>query len=162
MDYSNIILELLDRIKTLEKDVAELKQKYAVSLSTESQTNIDASASLPNKRDTTRYLFNGTVYLKNRLVLAVVSDYVKNTPQITISGLKIIFNKSLQGSIGVLEERFTAEQRSDYKIRFFTKEDEVIHLVDGDIFVCSQWGITNIPQFITRAKQLGFDIKEIK
>ena len=162
MDYSNIILELLDRIKTLEKDVAELKQKYAVSLSTESQTNIDVSASLPNKRDTTRYLFNGTVYLKNRLVLAVVSDYVKKTPQITISGLKIIFNKSLQGSIGVLEERFTAAQRSDYKIRFFTKEDEVIHLVDGDIFVCSQWGIINIPQFITRAKQLGFDIKEIK
>ena len=162
MDYSNIILEMLDRIKVLEREVAELKQKQSVSKSNERKSCEKVSASAVSKRDTRRYLFKGNVLLKNRLVLAVVRNYVEHNPQVTVSEIKTIFDKSLQGSIGVIEERFIAEQRSDYKIRFFAKDEEIIHLTDGDIFVCSQWGILNIPQFIARANQLGFDIQEIK
>lgn len=162
MDYSNIILEILDRVKILEKEVIELKQKCSISQSLDTKSNEEFSPSLNNKRDTTRYLFNGNVYLKNRLVLAVVNDYVKKNPNVTVFQIKNVFNKSLQGSIGVLEESSIAEKRSDYKIRFFAKENEIIHLIDGDVFVCSQWGILNIPRFISRAKQLGFDIQEIK
>ena len=162
MDYSNIILEMLDRIKALEREVAELKQKHSVSKSNEGKSCEKVSPSAVSKRDTTRYLFKGNVLLKNRLVLAVVRNYVERNPQVTVSEIKTIFDKSLQGSIGVIEERFIAEQRPDYKIRFFAKDEEIIHLTDGDIFVCSQWGILNIPQFIARANQLGFDIQEIK
>ena len=100
--------------------------------------------------ETECFCFNSATSLSSALILS------------NISKIKTIFNKSLQGSIGVIEERFIAEQRPDYKIRFFAKDEEIIHLTDGDIFVCSQWGILNIPQFIARANQLGFDIQEIK
>ena len=47
------------------------------------------------------------------------------------------------------------------KLDFFAKEDEILRLVDGNMFVCSQWGILNIPNFIKRAEQLGYEIQQI-
>ena len=175
MDYANIILEMLDRIKKLEQDVAELKhlQKSGEVISVDGDEKyINTSAqpqyvsySVPttSKRDTTRYLFEGNVYLKNRLVLAVVKAYVAKNPSITRQQLKQVFDKTLQGSIGVVENAELAVTiRSDYQVRFFTRPDEVIHLSDGDMFVCTQWGILNIPNLIKRAEQLGFVIEPIK
>lgn len=160
MDYSNIILEMLDRIKTLEKEVAELKENKSVVKSFEESVSVDAF-NIASKRDTTRYLFKGNVFLKNRLVLAIVKDYVNNNPQITINELKTIFDRSLQGSIGVVEKETIAQLRRDYSVRFFTKENEVLRLIDGNAYVCTQWGILNIPNFIARARQLGYHIEEI-
>ena len=116
----------------------------------------------PIRRDTTRYMWNGNVYLKNRLVLAVVRDYVKNNPTVTVSKLKQVFDKSLQGSIGVVEDARIAIFRHDCDTRFFAKETERIQTADGYVFVCSQWGIVNILNFIKRAEQLGYQIEEIK
>ena len=104
---------------------------------------------------------NGNIYLKNRLVLAIVKDYVYKHPQITIDELKRIFDKSLQGSIGVVERESIAKQRRDWDIRFFAKEHEVLRLIDGNAYVCTQWGILNIPNFIARARQLGYSIEEV-
>jgi hypothetical protein len=114
-----------------------------------------------NKRDTTRFIFEGNVYLKNRLVLAVIQAYVRDNPNVSKSELKQIFSKSLQGSIGVVELSEIAHLRPDYTVRFFTKEDEIIRLLDGDVYVCSQWGILNIPNFIKFATQLGYSIEAI-
>ena len=174
MDYANIILEMLDRIKKLEQEVAELKQlqttnKTASIDSAHKQTEnhlyaSSGSYSMPttSKRDTTRYMFEGNVYLKNRLVLAVVKAYVARNTSITRQQLKQIFDKTLQGSIGVVENIDVAELRSDYEVRFFTKPTDVLHLADGDMYVCTQWGILNIPNIIKRAEQLGFKIEPIK
>ena len=168
MDYSNIILEMLNRIQALEKEVAQLKQNQgnATLPSVYPPTSIvhpsvkrDTTGSA--KRDTTRYMFEGNVYLKNRLVLAVVHAYVRDHPDISRSELKSAFSKSLQGSIGVVEFAEIAELRSDCNVRFFAKEDEVVHLCDGDIYVCSQWGILNIPNFIKYATQLDYEIESI-
>lgn len=174
MDYANIILEMLDRIKKLEQDVANLKQSQKsndmvstdISYKQEGNHNYNANAfyQIPTtgKRDTTRYMFEGNVYLKNRLVLAVVKSYVSQNASITRQQLKQVFDKTLQGSIGVVENVDVASLRSDYEVRFFTKPTDVIHLIDGDMFVCTQWGILNIPNFIKRAEQLGFNIEPIK
>ena len=115
----------------------------------------------PQQRDKTRYMFNGNIYLKNKLVLAVVKDYVSKNSQITCNELKNIFTKSLQGSIGVVEEENIAKQRKDFNVRFFCKEDEILRLLDGNMLVCSQWGILNISNFIKRAGQLGYKIEQI-
>lgn len=174
MDYANIILEMLDRIKKLELDVAELKHVQQIDkvAPTDSISNYVTNPALIHntpytaptivKRDTTRYMFEGNVYLKNRLVLAVVKAYVAQNATITRQQLKQAFDKTLQGSIGVVENNEIAALRSDYEVRFFTKPDEVIHLIDGDMYVCSQWGILNIPNFIKRAEQLEFEIEPIK
>ena len=172
MEYSNIILEMLDRIKALEQEVATLKDTLKSDRHLNATRNYDSNnediqsqspyVPISGKRDTTRYMFEGNVYLKNRLVLAVVKAYITQKQSVTRQQLKQVFDRSLQGSIGVVENIELASQRLDYQVRFFTKDDEVLHLIDGDMFVCNQWGILNIPNFIKRANQLGFEIESIK
>lgn len=169
-DLYKTIGELLVKINGLESRVSELNNELMAlrrksGLADEDQgyeINSYSAAPQTGKRDTTRYLFNGAVYLKNRLVLAVVKAYVSEHPNCTMRQLKVAFDKSLQGSIGVVVERGEAERRADYRIRFFADDDEVIHLIDGDMYVCTQWGILNLPNFLQKAEQLGFDIKPIK
>ena len=111
MDYANIILEMLDRIKKLEKEVEQLKRggeneeekDRSYYLTKMSISNPENFCTQTNKRDTTRYMFEGNVYLKNRLVLEVVKKYVKDSTQISRDELKQVFSKSLQGSFGVVE-----------------------------------------------------------
>ena len=106
-------------------------------------------------------MFNGNVYLKNKLVLAVIKDYVAKNQTTTCDELKTVFDKSLQGSIGTVEYENIAKQRKDYQVRFFVKDDEILQLLDGNMFVCSQWGVLNISNFIKRAEQLGYMIEQI-
>ena len=159
MEYKELLLEVFHRIVKLEKEVAELKNnRNTIENVLPKKPIIDDK---PQQRDKTRYMFNGNVYLKNRLVLAIVKDYVSDNPTITSGELKMIFDKSLQGSIGVVENEIIAKQRKDYQVRFFARGDEIIKLKDGNMLVCSQWGILNIPNFIKRAEQLGYTIEQI-
>ena len=159
MEYNELLLEVFNRIVKLEKEVAELKNnRNTIENVLPKKPIIDDK---PQQRDKTRYMFNGNVYLKNRLVLAIVKDYVSDNPTITSGELKMIFDKSLQGSIGVVENEIIAKQRKDYQVRFFARGDEIIKLKDGNMLVCSQWGILNIPNFIKRAEQLGYTIEQI-
>ena len=159
MEYQELILDMLNRIVKLEKEVELLKKEKTPSEEIPKETFIEEC---PAQRDKTRYMFNGNVYLKNKLVLAVIKDYVSNHQLITCNELKMVFDKSLQGSIGVVEYESIAKQRKDYQVRFFVKEDEILRLVDGNILVCSQWGILNISNFIKRAEQLGYKIELIE
>ena len=177
MEYNELILDMLNRIVKLEKEVEILKgmgktdelDEFVLpdDLLDEGPVIYKSVANpvpynvAPSQRDKTRYLFNGNVYLKNRLVLAVVKEYVLKNSSIKCKELKSVFDQSLQGSIGVVEDEFTAKQRKDYQVRFFSKDDEIIHLIDGNMLVCSQWGILNIPNFIKRAEQLGYKIEQI-
>ena len=158
MDYNELMLDMLNRIVKLEKEVELLKKEKTSSEEVQKETIIEER---PVQRDKTRYMFNGNVYLKNKLVLAVLKDYVSKNQTITCNELKTVFDKSLQGSIGVVEYENIAKQRKDYQVRFFEKEDEILRLVDGNMLVCSQWGILNISNFIKRAEQLGYEIEQI-
>ena len=166
MDYQEIILDLMNRVIKLEKEVESLKSaKETTSVVQHIQEPEIIKPIVNNRletgRDKTRYMFKGNVYLKNKLVLAIVTDYVNEHPSITINELKEVFNKSLQGSIGVVESEMIARLRKDYEVRFFAKDYEILHLIDGNAYVCTQWGILNIPNFIARARQLGYKIQEI-
>ena len=158
MDYNELILDMLNRLVKLEKEVELLKKEKTPSEMISKETFIEER---PQQRDKTRYMFNGNVYLKNKLVLAVVKDYVSKNQSITCNELKTVFDKSLQGSIGVVEYESIAKQRKDYQVRFFEKKDEILRLVDGNMLVCSQWGILNISNFIKRAEQLGYEVQQI-
>ena len=162
------IVEMLERIRSLEERVTALEKEE--NLSTSRKMNfplvekISSSPNQPNfqQRDKTRYLFEGKEYLKNKLVWAVVRTYVEKNREITVRQLGQVFEKALQGSIGVVVERNEAQRRYDYRTRFFAEADEVIHLADGDVYVCNQWGVVNLPNFLQKAEQLGFDIKPIR
>ena len=164
MEYTELILDMLNRIIQLEKEIELLKsEKENTRVTVASNPNCETVTNEISKtqRDKTRYMFNGNMCLKNKLVLAVVRDYVSKNKSITCQELKKTFDKSLQGSIGVVEYEFLAKERNDYNVRFFADDDEVIHLVDGNMLVCSQWGILNISNFIRRAEQLGYKIEQI-
>ncbi len=113
-----------------------------------------------SQRDTTKYLFEGQKYGKNRLVHAIVRSYVQRHPECTAAQLAKIFPKRLQGPAGVFDTIQNAQaiiKRGGYK-RHFVELDEQIHVADNVIAVCTQWGIFNIDHFIAVASKLGFKI----
>ena len=161
MEYNELILDMLNRIVKLEKEVEMLKESGAKSAPLALKDLDNVAEGRTTQRDKTRYFFNGNVYLKNRLVLAVVKDYVLKNETICCDQLKDVFDKSLQGSIGVVEYEWLAKQRKDYQTRFFSAETDIVRLCDGNMLVCSQWGIVNIPYFIKKAESLGYKIEQI-
>jgi hypothetical protein len=106
-------------------------------------------------RDYTKYIFNGQKYGKNRLVLAVIKDYVEKNSTLTYSQLKSKFPDTLQG-----RETFTTEidakQKKDR--RNFIEPDELITLADETIAISTQWGLSNINPFIDHCKKMNIDI----
>lgn len=147
MDYEVEILNLKRRIEELERLV----------LKTPTPVKKEESGS---NRDKTKYMFEGKVFPKNRLVLAIVKRYVEqNSP--SFAELNEVFDRSLQGSLGVVELFENAEKISDGAKRFFMTEQDVLTLADAKVVVCTQWGIFNIVKFVKRAQALGFDIETI-
>ena len=109
--------------------------------------------------DYSRYCFQGEMYGKSQLVLAVVKAYVKDNPSITYSTLKSIFYDRLQGSTGVVATPDEVRaKRKDPEKRYHTKH--TIYLKNEAVWVSTQWGIGNIDNFINRAISLGYKIEK--
>ena len=113
-------------------------------------------------KDPTQYRFNGYIYNKRKLVLAVVKYYVSCNPNVSYSELKSIFYDKLQGSLGVVANEEKFRSKPDYRNRFFCKPEDILHLNDENLYVSNQWGIGNIFKFLDNAKNLGYEIEEIK
>ena len=115
-----------------------------------------------SSRDKTKYLYEGKILSKNRLVLAIIKDYTTNHLQINLKDLQSVFDKSLQGSLMVVDNLENIKKITDYQKRYFSNEQDLITLKDGTIVaVCNQWGIFNIKKFIMVANNLGYKIEEI-
>lgn len=151
MNYEVEILELKKRIEQLEKLV----------LGQNNETIKKENVSINSNRDKTKYMFEGKIYPKNRLVLAIITNYVKKENP-TYEMLNQVFDKSLQGSLKVVETLQNANNISDGTKRYFMKEQDVLHLADGvKAVVCTQWGIFNIVRFVKLAQNLGYQIEII-
>ena len=124
------------------------------------------------KKDDTQYNFKGNEYGKGKLVLAVISDYVRSHPETAREKLKTIFPKKLQGSLEVVEDKEAAltdyqsklaqweqngKKKNKPKFRFFKEE---LQLSNGEMYVTTEWGSGNIDRFIYAAKKLGYKITE--
>lgn len=169
MNYDRIILELMDRVAALEDEVKSLKAELKNNVD---QQNDDDEINYEEKdvivssgyygRDTTKYILDGKRYGKNRLVLAVVQKYIKSNPGITSGKLMMVFDRSLQGSLGVIRTLNDVKANySDYERRFFCQPNEIIHTSTEDCVVCTQWGKFNIDNIVARAKELGINITTI-
>ena len=150
-------MNIEEEIKILKQRVKVLEELFNINAKTFNDSKQDNSSN----RDKTKYMFNGKVLAKNRLVLNVIKEYVKqNNP--SLSDLQQVFNKTLQGSRMVVEGLDTLKKIADYKKRYFTDESDILTLANGEnACVCTQWGIFNIKKFILVAKNLGFVIDEI-
>jgi 5-methylcytosine-specific restriction protein B len=150
MNYELEILNLKRRVEELEKLLQAKPQSQPATAETNSASN----------RDKTKYMLNGKVYPKNRLVLAIVKKYTEQHNP-TFNELNDVFDRSLQGSLGVVETYDNAAKISDGAKRYFMKDEDVLTLGNQRVVVCTQWGIFNIVKFVKRAQSLGFEIETI-
>ncbi len=156
MNYDRVIIELLDRISKLEEKTDRLERALAEKKDTFMLSDPDTTKT----RDKTKYMFDGRICLKNRLVLEVVKKYVSEHSPINFEELRQVFYDKLQGSFGVVREKSTINEQN--QIRYFLKEADIITMDDGtEVVVSNQWGKDNIKIFIVLAKSLGYVIKEI-
>jgi hypothetical protein len=113
-----------------------------------------------NKRDNTKYKFNGGIFGKGKLVLAVIKEYVASNPDVSYDTLLEVFPAGLQGTSGVFDTLDKANeiyQRTGHK-RHYIDAESILQLSDCDVAVSNQWGAANINNIITVAQELGFDI----
>lgn len=150
MNYELEILNLKKRVEELEK----------LLYNKNTQTPSSSETVLNSNRDKTKYMLDGKVYPKNRLVLAVIKKYVMQSHP-SFEQLNSVFDRSLQGSLGVVETYENAEKISDSAKRYFMKEEDILTLDNQKVVVCTQWGIFNIVKFVKRAQALGFEIETI-
>ena len=106
----------------------------------------------PITKDFSKYIFNGETFVKRRLVLAVVRQYVEDYRPTTFDELKEAFPDHLQGSLGVV--KLIDEVSDKYKgiggaKRYFVNENEIIRLPSGErAIVCTEWGAHDTEQFV--------------
>lgn len=112
-------------------------------------------------KDLTKYRFEGHRLHKNRLVLAIVKAFLRDHPATGFGELETVFPGKLQGS-GVFTTRELGREileRTGYK-RHFVEEEEIVQLADGKkIAVSAMWGAENLERFLTRARELGYEIE---
>jgi hypothetical protein len=112
-------------------------------------------------RDLTKYLFEGVRLHKRRLVLAVVRAYVRDHPTVGFEQLGNIFPGDLQGKevFAPIDRAREIRDRTGHK-RHLIEDDETIRLADRtEIAVSGMWGLRNLPRFLLRAKELGYEVK---
>lgn len=108
-------------------------------------------------RDYTKYEFQGNVYGKGPLVLAVVKEYQKKHTSASLDTLKSVFpRKEFHVPFDVVESARKAK-----KGRFFLDKDDRIKIANGIAVVTNQWTKDKIDLFIKFVeKNLGFSIKK--
>jgi len=108
-----------------------------------------------SSKDLTKYIYNGEIYNKRKLVLAVILDWVEQNQPIDMSTLKKSFPMNR-----LFETYQQAKEvaKRDRK-RHFIEEDEIISLSNDSLFAISnQWSKTRVDKFISIARELGIDI----
>lgn len=114
------------------------------------------------EKDYSQYIFQDKTYGKRRLVLAVVSQYLKDNQNTNFEQLRYeIFFDSLQGMnvVAELEEAQQLFVETGYKRHFIAENERLITSDNCQIAVSNQWGIGNINAFINRARELGYQIE---
>ncbi|MBF0620631.1 MAG: hypothetical protein HQL54_01760 [Magnetococcales bacterium] len=165
-----VLLAIIMLIYTNNKNISARKRIIKNS-SVTSQPVIESRSQNVTKnyssKDFTKYLFNKKIYGKGRLVLAVISQYVKENPNISHDSLKGIFSDSIQASTNmqfsgkedqVVFKRLEKIHRASYKY-YFMKDYELISLCDCKIAVSREWNRENIQVFIEVAKKNGYGAK---
>jgi hypothetical protein len=135
-------------------------EDYQIQIREQSE---ERRAAVRGPRDKTKYKFNGLVCGKNKLVYAVVEQYLIDHPETTFDLLKQTFRDELQRTYGVftlLEEAQNIFSKSGHK-RHFLDDDEILTTGDEvEIAVCTQWSIGSIGGFLETARNLGYQIEE--
>lgn len=114
-----------------------------------------------NRRDVTRYKFNGQKYCKRQLALAIVKKFIDENEVSDIDEIWEVFPDYVQGSLGVVRKAEDAEMYEGATERYFFEDENVILLNNGTYVVCKDWTAKNIKKLIDIAETIGYRIEPI-
>ena len=134
---------LLSKINELERKLFELGKRVEILESQNNKLGLGDSVFEESRQNTRieRYFFEGKVYKKSRLVLAVINKYVELHSGITVDELNKAFPaREFKSSYAcVMDVDLIPEKQIKPVKRYFV--DEPIVLADGTyVAVCTQWG----------------------
>tara|TARA_B110001450_G_C17558991_1_gene455921 strand:- start:172 stop:981 length:810 start_codon:yes stop_codon:yes gene_type:complete len=163
-EEKNEIYQLLSNFssecrKDLEISNVEINEK----IKNETAKTI-SQANSRKKNDQTKFKFNGKMLPKNQYVYSVVTNYLKENPQLTLEQFKnSVFDRNSYGRKGQWEGWKTYKEVMDLHYngsgahRFYVSEiakdieknkDKVIKLIDEEICLANTWVIGNMKPFI--------------
>ena len=134
-------------------------ESYQIKIKQQTQERREA---IESSKDYTRYNFNGTVFNKRKLVLAVIKDWIaKHSPNSFSELLTAFPQEARRGGMFVTSSEANEIYKRQGIPRHFLADDELIKFPDSSQYAISnQWGKGNIETFIEQAKSLGYDIEE--
>lgn len=127
------------------------------------EKTVERQIAIQSSRDKTKYYLNGKKLGKGKLVLEVVSEYLKQNPTSTFEELSAKFPSDLQGSTGVINkvDYINEKYKNSSKQRHFMKESEILTSSDNIEFaVSTEWGIGNINSILELAEKENYNIAE--
>ena len=167
---TNVTIDAEYAIGIWQKKIGGVGSISKSSASPKSHSTSTVPSSKKNKKDNSQYSFSvdptGSSYGKGRLVLAIISQYVKEGKATNYTELLQAFPDKLQGSKGVVR-LLNSVSDNDKGIgssnkRYFVNDDEIILLTSGEqVVVCSQWGTENVDKFIEYANNFGYKIQKL-
>lgn len=160
MNCRKAVLEVLRRNLGLDETPrwADIKREFRPRAQQQQRTNI-------HRRDTTKYNFDGLTRLCHQeMVEAVIMKHIENNAEISLADLQQAFPRDLQGPtlgcvVATNSELFQQTRRRSFR-------PTTHRLLDGtEVAIVSEWGRAwgegNIPRFLRRARELGYQIDEI-
>lgn len=155
------IMGMLSKLKFTARDV-DSEQIPAVVI--QKDTIVETASTDTSKKrvyDYTEYSLDGGPFLgKNKFVYAVVADYIKRHPMATFENIERVFPPKLQGSFGVVRTIEYIKEKNYNGRRYFKEPEFVLKDTNGIPFaVSTEWGKSNIEQFLKAVRQLGYHVK---
>ncbi len=127
------------------------------------QKNEERREARRSQKDYTKYRFNGEVYNKRKLVLAVVQEWISSNRPGTLPELLTAFPQELRsGGVFILATEAKVIYERQGRRRHFLEDDEIVTFPDSTQYaVSNQWNKEWTDNFISQAEILGFEIEEI-
>ena len=144
--YENLIVEMLERIIKLEKEVEKLKGE---------QPNGHGGPP-PVREEKPLFVFNNKKCTRAKLVLEVIKKYVSEHG-CNYEDLSRVFPKELQGFLNVV---VIPDPRISINKEYYDLDNPIL-ILDGNCYVCKKWWILNIERFIDKAYELGYRVERI-
>lgn len=106
---------------------------------------------------------NGMTYTnlgKGRLVYQIIKSYLELKP-CTIAELQKVFPNSLMKKNKTMYDLVRKNNISPNDKEYSRYFHEPMQCIDGEVLICSQWGIGNIQGMIDKAKKLGMKVTSL-
>ena len=97
---------------------------------------------------------------KGRLVYQIIKSYLELKP-CTIAELQKVFPNSLMKKNKTMYDLVRKNNISPNDKEYSRYFHEPMQCIDGEVLICSQWGIGNIQGMIDKAKKLGMKVTSL-